>query len=130
MSTGRAGSNCRSRHPWHWKRAPTGSASSTAPKRRGWGTSMTYLQTGAPTTRTTTALGPPTPFGTATKASEQASIYASYKPAPVNTSLPTITGTAQQGQTLTEHHGSWTHEPTSYSYQWLQCDNLGGGCLA
>jgi hypothetical protein len=48
---------------------------------------------------------------------------------PANTAPPTITGTAQQGQTLTEHNGSWTNGPTSYSYQWLQCDSLGNGCL-
>jgi len=48
---------------------------------------------------------------------------------PTNTAPPTITGTAQQGQTLTEHHGSWTNSPTSYAYQWLQCDALGNGCL-
>jgi len=73
--------------------------------------------------------GPTNPFGSATKDSEQASIYATYTPAPTNTSPPTITGTAQQGQTLTEHHGSWTHEPTSYSYRWEQCNSLGEGCL-
>ena len=50
-------------------------------------------------------------------------------PAPSDLTPPTITGTAQQGQTLTEHHGSWSNEPTSYSYQWLQCEPLGGGCL-
>jgi hypothetical protein len=48
---------------------------------------------------------------------------------PVNTGLPTITGTAQQGQTLTEHKGSWTNSPTSFAFQWLQCDGLGNGCL-
>ena len=35
-----------------------------------------------------------------------------------HTSLPTITGTAQVGQTLTSSSGSWTNSPTSYSYQW------------
>src|SRR4029077_5995842 len=44
---------------------------------------------------------------------------------PSNTSSPTITGTAQQGSNLTEHHGAWTNEPTSFAYQWLQCDSLG-----
>src|SRR5205085_251876 len=49
--------------------------------------------------------------------------------APANVSAPTISGTAQQGQTLTETHGTWTNEPTSYSYQWQQCNSLGEGCL-
>src|SRR6202043_3629812 len=43
---------------------------------------------------------------------------------------PTITGTAQQGQTLTEHHGVWTNEPTGFTYQWLQCDPTGANCVA
>jgi RHS repeat-associated protein len=74
--------------------------------------------------------GPTNPFGTATKDSEQASLYATYTPAPENSSPPTITGTPKPGHTLTEHHGSWTGEPTSYAYQWLQCSALGESCLA
>src|SRR5438132_12303368 len=44
---------------------------------------------------------------------------------PSSTSPPTITGTPKQGQTLTEVHGSWTNSPTSYAYQWLQCNSEG-----
>src|SRR5262249_42321698 len=50
-------------------------------------------------------------------------------PAPTNILPPTITGTSQQGQTLAEVHGAWTGEPTSYAYQWLQCDASGNSCL-
>jgi RHS repeat-associated protein len=42
---------------------------------------------------------------------------------------PTISGTAQQGASLTEHHGEWTHEPTEYRYQWFSCNSLGLSCL-
>jgi predicted actin-binding protein len=49
-------------------------------------------------------------------------------PIPTNISPPTISGTAQQGQTLTEVHGSWTNEPTSFSYEWLRCDGEGSNC--
>jgi hypothetical protein len=42
-------------------------------------------------------------------------------PPPVNTAVPTITGNAHVGQTLTEVHGSWTNSPTRYSYQWEDC---------
>jgi hypothetical protein len=36
-----------------------------------------------------------------------------------NTSPPTISGTAQEGKTLTGDHGTWTNNPTSYVYSWL-----------
>src|SRR5437879_6020837 len=49
-------------------------------------------------------------------------------PTPTSIEPPMITGTAQQGQTLTEHEGTWTNEPTSFSYQWLQCASKGTNC--
>jgi Polysaccharide deacetylase len=39
-------------------------------------------------------------------------------PPPVNTVLPGISGTPQQGATLTTSNGSWTNNPTSFTYQW------------
>jgi hypothetical protein len=82
----------------------------------------------------TYASGPSNPFGAVSTDNEQASLYATYAPeealaAPVNTSPPTITGSPQQGQLLSEHNGSWSNSPTSFAYQWLQCDALGSGCL-
>jgi subtilisin family serine protease len=76
------------------------------------------------------ASGPSNPFGSVTTDSEQMSLYATYAPqaVPTNTAPPTITGTAQQGQTLTEVHGSWTNGPTGYAYRWLQCDGSGNNC--
>jgi hypothetical protein len=51
--------------------------------------------------------------------------------APLNTALPTISGTATQGQTLTEHNGGWDNNPVPpLTYQWEDCDGTGGSCTA
>jgi alpha-tubulin suppressor-like RCC1 family protein len=47
---------------------------------------------------------------------------------PANTSLPTISGTAKQGQTLTASRGSWSHSPTAYAYRWDRCVTSGAIC--
>ncbi len=48
---------------------------------------------------------------------------------PAVTSYPTVSGTAQRGQTLTATTGSWTGtQPIDYAYQWLRCDSTGANC--
>ncbi len=37
---------------------------------------------------------------------------------PVNTALPSISGTPEPGSTLTATTGTWSGSPTGYSYQW------------
>jgi Concanavalin A-like lectin/glucanases superfamily/Calcineurin-like phosphoesterase len=65
----------------------------------------------------------------ATAASSTGALAAKPSRAPRNTSPPTISGTAQQGQTLTAGTGSWNGtQPISYAYQWRRCDTSGGGC--
>src|SRR5664280_2172877 len=50
---------------------------------------------------------------------------------PVNTAVPTISGTAQVGQTLTAAPGSWTSDVTAtYTYAWQSCDAQGNTCTA
>ncbi|HEY5198209.1 MAG TPA: hypothetical protein VIJ51_14400 [Solirubrobacteraceae bacterium] len=51
-------------------------------------------------------------------------------PSPANTAAPTIAGSTVQGQVLTESRGSWTNSPTSYAYQWFDCDGAGSACTA
>jgi serine protease len=47
---------------------------------------------------------------------------------PANTSLPSISGTPQDGQTLSASSGTWSGSPTSYAYQWQRCDSSGAAC--
>ncbi len=42
--------------------------------------------------------------------------------APANFKPPTVTGSPQQGETLTAHPGAWKNNPTHRSYQWLRCE--------
>ena len=47
---------------------------------------------------------------------------------PVNTALPAVSGSAVEGQTLSARAGSWEGSPTSYTYQWEDCNTSGEAC--
>ena len=49
--------------------------------------------------------------------------------APVNTVEPFITGVPLVGNNLTGNRGTWTGA-TSYTYQWLRCDETGADCVS
>jgi hypothetical protein len=42
--------------------------------------------------------------------------------------LPTITGEAVEGQTLSEVHATWSSPPAAYAYQWQHCNSAGNDC--
>ena len=49
---------------------------------------------------------------------------------PSNTSAPTISGSAVEGQVLTAHPGTWSGtDPISLDRRWRRCDAGGGACL-
>src|SRR5207249_6843707 len=66
--------------------------------------------------------------GSSSPATSVATAAVSAPPPPSNEAPPTVTGTAQQGQVLTAHSGSWSNEPTSFAYQWQSCDMSGANC--
>jgi hypothetical protein len=74
---------------------------------------------------TTTTDGTTTPTTTA-PASPGTTVTLS----PVTTGAPTISGSPIVGRTLTTSSGSWTNSPTSYAYQWEDCDSLAVLCNA
>ena len=45
--------------------------------------------------------------------------------APLNVTVPTVTGTAARGATLTAGLGTWSPAGTSYAYQWQSSTNAG-----
>ncbi len=48
---------------------------------------------------------------------------------PVNTLAPSVSGSLQEGATLTADPGTWAGTgPISFAYQWLRCSVAGGGC--
>lgn len=57
-------------------------------------------------------------------------IKAAASNAPQRTASPSITGTPQQGQTLTSSTGNWNGaQPITFAYQWQRCDTNGDNCL-
>jgi hypothetical protein len=64
--------------------------------------------------------------GSTSATSEPTGLIAALLPA--NTSLPSITGLAEDGSTLTGAKGSWTGSAPSFSYQWLLCNASGASC--
>jgi hypothetical protein len=51
-------------------------------------------------------------------------------PPPLNTSLPVLSGVAQQGMVLKATKGSWeSPDKLAYSYRWLRCDAIGADCM-
>lgn len=49
------------------------------------------------------------------------------QPAPVARTIPSISGTGREGETLTGRDGEWSHS-TALSRAWVRCDAVGASC--
>jgi hypothetical protein len=67
--------------------------------------------------------------GSSQARSEPTEIVSSNAAPLTNTARPTITGDARVGQELTANEGTWTGNPTSFSFQWQRCDIDAVTCL-
>jgi hypothetical protein len=112
-------------YAYHWQRC----TSSTSCTNIAGATAQSYTVRSADAGDTLRAVVAATNAdGTSTANSNQTATVAS-SGGPASTLRPAILGDALVGQTLTATNGRWTGSPTSYGYQWLQCDSDGGSCF-
>ena len=98
-------------YAWQWRRGGVAIAGATA---------STYTLAGADVGSTiTVSVTATNSAGSASATSAATGTVAAAGSAPANTVLPAITGTAQEGQTLSASTGTWTGTPApSFTYQW------------
>jgi hypothetical protein len=66
--------------------------------------------------------------GSQTRASNATQVVQTGR-SPVNTRVPTVSGSWVEGTLGTVNRGTWTGA-SSYSYQWVRCNTAGGACVA
>lgn len=67
--------------------------------------------------------------GATTVTSGPSAVVATISNGPTNTALPSISGTALQGQSLVLNAGAWAGPtPITFTYQWRRCDSIGNNC--
>jgi hypothetical protein len=114
--------NAPASYAYQWLRCNSGGNSCVSVAN---GTAKTYTLVGADAAHTIRVRVTATNTdGSGSAQSDQTTVVApaTSSTAPKNTSAPSISGTPRVGQQLTAADGSWTGNPTSFSYQWQRCD--------
>ncbi len=128
--TGSTGSwsNSPTSYAYQWQRCDSAGAACVTV---AGATSSPYVLTSSDVGKTLRVAVTAANAGGSTSAVSAASAIVAAAPVskPVNTALPAISGTAQQGSTFTASNGSWSNSPTSYAYQWQRCDGAGAACV-
>jgi hypothetical protein len=114
-------------YAYQWQDCDTSGANCTS---ISGATSSSYTATAADVGQTLRFVVTATNSAGSGNASSQptAVVTASAPAPPSNTALPTISGSPVQGQALSASNGTWNGSPTSYGYQWRQCDGSGANC--
>jgi hypothetical protein len=122
-STG-AWSNAPTDYAYQWLRCNTsGAACVAAPN----GTQKTYTLIGADAGHTMRVrVTASNSDGSASADSDPTAVVTPSSGAPRPTDRPIVSGTPEQDEVLTVDDGSWTGNPTSFTYRWQRCeaDNL------
>jgi hypothetical protein len=87
--------------------------------------------TGTTTTTTTTTPTTPTTTTTTTTTTPTTTTTTTVIPPvlrPVNATAPTVSGNATDGQTVSTSNGTWLDAPSTYAYQWQDCNSSGASC--
>jgi hypothetical protein len=95
----------------------------------GGATSSTYTLAAGDVGHTVRSVVTATNAGGSMSAGSAQTAVVTVPPAPSNTGLPVVSGSAQQGQVLSTSNGSWSNSPSSYAYKWEDCDSSGAGCV-
>jgi hypothetical protein len=112
-------------YSYSWKRCDTSGNNCTTTGNTTTSYSLTSADVGSTVRVTVTATNSD---GTASASSSPTATVTALSP-PVNGSVPTVSGTAQQGQTLSAQAGSWSGAtPQTYAYLWKRCDTSGNNC--
>lgn len=113
-------------YAYTWERCATNGASCAA---ISGGTSQTYVAASADAANTLRVVVTATNAAGSAQATS-AFVSVNSTSAPSNSVAPAVSGTANQGQTLSTTIGTWTGGSLTYAYLWYRCDAGETNCVS